>query len=131
MTREKIADKLEELANGIRKGKTIQEKSFGTEWGWNDMSEKRIFAFDVDRFRVKPEPKYVSFTANDWIMFSTGVIQDKAKREEYLVVSWNDIGCKLQDKYGIVQAAPVTYQELRDKYVFRCTDIPVGKEVKE
>jgi len=128
MTREENADKLEELAKGIREGKTIQ--SYYTHWG--DIKEHMLDdELRIENIRVKPEPKYERFTANDWIMFSTGVIQDKAKREEYLVVSWNDIGCKLQDKYGIVQAAPVTYQELRDKYVFRCTDIPVGKEVKE
>jgi hypothetical protein len=126
MTREEIADKLEELAKGIREGKTIQATHDQGET-WFDADVNYI----VDTLRIKPDPKYIPFTADDWAIFSTRVIQDKVKREEYLVAFWDHAKCKLQDKYGIIQTTPVTYQELRDKYVFRCTDIPVGKEVKE
>ena len=128
MTRGEISDKLEGLAKGIREGKTIQ--SYYTHWG--DIKEHMLDdELRIENLRVKPELKYIPFTADDWREFSTGVIQDKVKREEYLVAFWNHAECRLLDKSGTLQAIPVTYQEIRDEYVFRCTDIPVGKEVKE
>lgn len=126
MTREEIADKFEELARGLREGKTLQSThDRGVSW------------FDVDRrfvaetLRIKPEPKYVPFTADDWRDFSDRTIKHAGQGEMRTIRWWCTNGCTLSIAGIPPRNQHITYQELVDEYVFDTTGKPVGKEVKE
>jgi hypothetical protein len=127
MTEKEIADKLEELAKGIRDGKVLQENYNG---GWQDVAYPR-WELLVRGLRVKSEPKYIPFTADDWRKFNETIIEGEKQGEMHTVRWWCKNGCMLSTADIPPRSQFVTYQYLCDKYVFNATSKPVGKEVKE
>ncbi len=121
MTREEIADKLEVLARGIRKGETIQD-NYGGEW--KDVSYHRLEQLALG-VRIKPEPTYVPFTADDWREFSDRTVKHKSIYITWIIIMWTQSGVLLSNNEFY------TYQFMLDEYVFDIKDIPFGKEVKK
>jgi len=122
MTREKIADKLEELAKGIREGKTIQ--SYYTHWG--DIKEHMLDdELRIENLRVKPEPKYVPFTADDWREFGGARVQRRDFDRFATILYWNEQVFTIPGEVG------VCYDRALSDYIFTDTGKPFGKEVKE
>jgi hypothetical protein len=117
MTREEIANGLEEIAKGIREGKTIEQLYLG-EWISGDLQHT------IKNFRIKPEPKYIPFTADDWREFKRTRI--KASNYSYSVVieSWDEDGLFTEGGMRI------QYDSAFQDYVFADTNKPVGKEVQ-
>lgn len=114
MTREEIADKFEELARGIREGKTIQEDyAYGQ---WRDMKEEQVLVFGVERFRVKPEPQYIPFTADDWKEFEGKEVSSALDGAFFRVVHWDAHGVTLAGMVG--DNIFCTYQQLCEEYNF-------------
>lgn len=126
MTEKEIADKLEELAKGIRDGKAIQATHNHGET-WFDADANYI----ADTLRIKSEPKYIRFTADDWREFNETIIEGEKQGEMHTIRWWCENGCMLSTADIPPRSQFVTYQYLCDKYVFNATSKPVGKEVKE
>lgn len=122
MNRNQVADKLEDLAKGIREGKTIQ--SYYTHW--SDIKEHMLDdELRIENLRVKPESKYIPFTADDWIEFKDARIQAKDFHLFASVEYWNNDGIVIpNNRY-------VCYDVALSDYVFTETGKPFGKEVKE
>ena len=121
MTREEIADKLEELAKGIREGKTLEENVYGN---WKVMPEERLNAFNVNSFRVKPEPQYIPFTADDWREFKGARVQRKDFNHFATISYWNEQVFTIPGEVG------VCYDRALSDYIFADTGKPFGKQVQ-
>lgn len=122
MTREEIADKFEELAKGIREGKTIQ--SYYTHWG--DIKEHMLDdELRIENLRIKPEPTYVPFTADDWKEFKKeSLFFDGNRSKLWQVESWSDTGIWLGT------FSPFTYVDAFKRLTFSHTLKPFGKQVQ-
>jgi len=123
MTREEIADKFEELARGVREGKTLQAThDHGVSWIDADKG------FIAETLRIKSEPEYIPFTADDWRKFASKTI------------IWKDADCHVSywDKFNVRLWNSRTntdhiagYDELlNDGAIFKETDKPFGKQVQ-
>lgn len=123
MTREEIADKFEELARGVREGKTLQAThDHGVSWIDADKG------FIAETLRIKPEPKYVPFTEDDWREFFKKKIIQIDTQEEREVVLFCTSSVRLTDGHWLIWCS---YDNLCDKYIFCDTGKPVGKKEGE
>jgi hypothetical protein len=128
MTREEVADKLAELAYGIRAGKVIQERILVGDW--KDLNSSKDFEWIKElAWRVKPEPQYIPFTADDWREFDCKNVRSKDDGTCLLITDWNVRDVTLA--CGLRKSINLTYKTLCDEYVFDTTGKPVGKEVKD
>ena len=131
MTREEIADKLEELAKGIREGKELQESKAPGLWG--NVSEYRML-HDLNNgvfgLRIKPEPEVIPFTANDWIIFANSIVLWNGRKLR--VHAWTGHGIELidLDNHDTRRHFIAYDYALSIGVVFAVTGKPFGKQVQ-
>jgi len=131
MTREEIADKLEELAKGIREGKTIQ--TYYTNWG--DIKEHMLDdELRVENIRVKPEPKYIPFTIEDWKLLAEKRLKRKkdGKLYDFFWCSDRILAFELgRNLTCLGECIPCFWEQAKDEFVFADTGKPFAREVKD
>lgn len=133
MTPKEIADKLEELAKGIREGKVIQEKDIIRDSGWEDM-DLTYFGDSTNRFRVKPEPKIISFTADDWKLFAEKRLKRKkdGKLYDFFWCSDRILAFELgRNLTCLGECIPCFWEQAKDEFVFADNGKPFAREVKD
>lgn len=84
------------------------------------------------KIRVKPEPTYVPWTANDWINFKDETIYlKKNKQLNWIIHYWNDCGVfAFSNNENIIKERYVDYTVLLDNYCLE-NNKPCGKLVEK
>lgn len=110
-----------DVITAFANGKTIEHKSIGA--GCWDIDENPSFAFP-HQYRIKPEPKLVSFTFEDNLLFRDKWIRQKDLKALSRLSWFGPISISLGDNNKM------TYIQLLDNFEFE-DGSPCGKYVEE
>lgn len=105
-------------------GKTVQGLALGSNTIWLDLNNPE-FNGNIEKYRIKPEPKWVPFTYNDSILFLGKWIKAKHGKAHnaYLITNCSDVGV-------LAAGMDIRWNGLLVDYVF-IDNTPCGKLVGE